>query len=177
MQTTSTSTYTPQAKLFHWLTLFLLAIQYTIGWLMPDVHRDTQPVGLIDLHLSFGALIVLLVVLRLAWRIAHPVPQVNASPLLRRIALATHGLLYVLLVAFPLMGWANASSRGWPVSLFGLIPLPALSPKGSSFGHLLGDLHQLTAWVLIAVVALHVIGALYHHFILKDETLKRMLPT
>jgi cytochrome b561 len=62
------------------------------------------------------------------------------------------------------------------VSLFGVLPLPPLSAKGSPFGHAFGDLHKPTVWVLIAVVALHVAGALYHHFILKDDTLRRMLP-
>lgn len=97
------------------------------------------------------------------------------SPLLNWIARTTHWLLYLLLIAFPLMGWANASSRGWPVSLFGVVPLPALSSKGSQLGHTLGDMHQLFAWVLIAMVALHVAAALYHHFIIKDDTLRRML--
>jgi cytochrome b561 len=134
MQTTNIPKYSAPAKFFHWLTVLPLMIQYTIGWLMPDIGRDTQPVGLISWHLSIGALIV-----------------------------------------FPLMGWANASSRGWPVSLFGTIPSPALSSKGSQFGHALGDMHQLFARVLIAMVALHVAGALYHHFIVKDDTLRRML--
>ncbi len=178
MQTTSNPKYSAPAKFFHWLTVLLLVIQYTIGWLMPDIGRDTQPVGLISWHLSIGALIVLLVLIRLMWRSKHhppPAPQ-TLSPLLNRIARATHWLLYLLLIAFPLMGWANASSRGWPVSLFGVLPLPALSSKGSQLGHTLGDMHQLFAWVLIAVVALHGAAALYHHFIVKDDTLRRMLP-
>lgn len=178
MQTATTPAYSPPAKLFHWLTAFLLAIQYSIGWLMPDIGRNTQPVGLISWHLSIGALIVLLVLVRLVWRWTHPaLPDSQMlSPLFHWIARVTHWLLYVLLVAFPLMGWANASSRGWAVSLFGIVPLPPLSPKGSQLGHTLGDMHQLFAWVLIAVVALHVAGALYHHFIIKDDTMRRMLP-
>lgn len=178
MQTINAPIYTAPAKLFHWLTVLLLVIQYAIGWLMPDVHRDTQPVGLISWHLSIGALIVLLVLMRLLWRWTHPTPPEPQmlSPLLQGIARTTHWLLYLLLVAFPLMGWANASARGWPVSLFGVLPLPPLSAKGSPLGHAFGDLHKATVWVLIAVVALHVAGALYHHFILKDDTLRRMLP-
>jgi cytochrome b561 len=177
MHTTNIPKYSAPAKFFHWVTVLLLVIQYTIGWLMPDIGRDTQPVGLISWHLSIGALIVLLVLARFMWRWKqHPPPaQQMLSPLLNRIARATHWLLYLLLIAFPLMGWANASSRGWPVSLFGELPLPALSSKGSQLGHALGDVHQLFAWVLIAMVALHIAGALYHHFIVKDDTLRRML--
>ncbi|HWW03658.1 cytochrome b [Collimonas sp.] len=178
MQTIKTPVYSAPAKVFHWLTVLLLAIQYSIGWLMPDIGRDTQPIGLISWHLSIGALIVLLVLLRLLWRWTHPAPPVPQmlSPLLNMIARTTHWLLYFLLIAFPLMGWANASSRGWSVSLFGVVPLPPLSSKGSQLGHTLGDMHQLFVWVLIAVVALHVAAALYHHFIVKDDTMRRMLP-
>lgn len=177
MQMTNTPTYSAPAKFFHWLTVLLLVIQYSIGWLMPDVHRDTQPTGLISWHLSIGALIVLLVLVRLLWRWTNDTPPEMQSPLLNWIARATHRLLYLLLIAFPFMGWANASSRGWPVSLFGAVPLPSLLSKGSQLGHTLGDMHQLFVWVLIAVVTLHMAGALYHHFIVKDDTLRRMLPS
>ncbi|MGS0743531.1 cytochrome b [Glaciimonas sp. GG7] len=178
MHTTNSGSYSAPAKLFHWLIVALLVIQYTVGWLMPDVEHDTQPVGLISWHLSVGVFIVLVVLMRLVWRLTHrpAIPAQSGSAFLQRIARATHGLLYLLLVALPLMGWANASSRGWSVQLFGVIPLPALSAKDSWIGDQLGDIHQITAWVLIAVVGLHVAAALYHQYILKDGTLKRMLP-
>lgn len=170
--------FSSPAKFFHWITVLLLVVQYSIGWLMPDVKRDTQPIGLISLHLSIGSLIVLIVLVRLVWRTTHPVPEepTARAPALRLAARVTHWLLYSLLIAFPLMGWANASSRGWQVSLFGLVPLPPLSPTGSPLGHEMGDIHQIFAWVLIAVVALHVAAALFHHFVIKDDTLRRMLP-
>jgi cytochrome b561 len=170
--------FSTPAKLFHWITVLLLFIQYTIGWVMPDVHKDTQPFGLISLHLSIGSLIVLVVLIRLVWRLTHTVPPESTTlpPPLQTAARATHWLLYALLVAFPLMGWANASSRGWEVSLFGLIPLPPLSPTGSVLGHEMGDIHQVFAWVLLVAVGLHVSAALFHHFIIKDDTLRRMLP-
>jgi cytochrome b561 len=166
MQTTPASTYSAPAKLFHWLTVLLLMIQYALGWLMPDRY-----------NLSIGALIVLLLVLRLLWRWTHPgPPEPRTVPPLQWAARATHWLLYALLVAFPLLGWANASSHGWAVSLFGIVPLPPLSPQGSRLGQAFGDAHKLTAWVLIAMVSLHVAGALYRHFIVGDDTLRRMMP-
>jgi cytochrome b561 len=95
---------------------------------------------------------------------------------MRLAASVTHGLLYVLLIALPLMGWANASAHGWTVSLFHVVPLPALAAAGSAFGHTLGDVHKLTAWVLLGLIGLHVAAALFHQFVIRDGTLSRMLP-
>jgi len=80
------------------------------------------------------------------------------------------------LIVLPLLGWANASARGWAVKLFGIVPLPPLMPKGSALGHSLGDVHSTLATALLAIVALHLAGALYHAVVLKDRTLQRMLP-
>ncbi|MBV8465748.1 MAG: cytochrome b [Burkholderiales bacterium] len=170
--------YSLPARCFHWLTVLLLAAQFAVAWTMPDVHRDTKPIGLIALHLSLGVLILLVMLARLAYRLATPkvAPLPTTPPLINRLAHIGHGTLYLLLIVLPLLGWANASSRGWDVSLFGLLPLPALSPTGSQLGHAMGDIHQLIAWVLLAVAGLHVGAALYHHFVLRDATLSRMLP-
>lgn len=96
--------------------------------------------------------------------------------MLRSVARLTHGVLYLLLIAQPLMGWANASSRGWSLTLFGVIPLPPLSAQGSTLGHELGDLHGALAWGLLGLIGLHVAAALYHHFVLRDGVIRRMLP-
>ncbi|MEI5998986.1 cytochrome b [Paraburkholderia bengalensis] len=166
------------ARFFHWITAFLLIVQYAIGILMPDVHRDTKPEGLIAWHLTVGVLIVLVVLLRLVWRAAHGTPaELETIPRhLRMLASVTHWVLYALLVAVPLLGWANASSRGWRVALAGIVPLPPLSQQGSSIGHEAGDIHQLLSWVLLALIGLHVCAAVFHHVVLGDNTLRRMLP-
>ena len=65
--------YGPTAKLFHWLIVALLIVQYLIGWLMPDLHRGMKPGVPMTLHISFGLLILVLIVLRLVWRLTHPV--------------------------------------------------------------------------------------------------------
>jgi cytochrome b561 len=166
------------AQFLHWTTALLLAGQYAIGWTMPDVHRDTRPVGLIAWHLGVGTTILLLVILRLLWRGTHPAPSepTTLPPFLRLVARMTHWVLYGLLLLLPLLGWGNASSRGWTVDLLGVVPLPPLSPNGSPIGHSMGDWHQVCAWILLALVAAHVLAALFHHFILRDSTLRRMLP-
>ncbi len=167
------------AKALHWLIAALLAVQFAIGWSMPHIGRNTRPDTLINLHLSFGVLIGLLVVLRLAWRIGHPVPLIATSGprWQQRAAGAGHLVLYALLIAIPVLGWMSASGRNFPVSLFGLVEFPSLLPVKHPWTGKLGDIHTvLSNYVLLGVVALHALFALHHHFVLKDDTLKRMLP-
>jgi cytochrome b561 len=172
----STAGYNGLAKFFHWLVVILIAAQFVIGWTMPDVHKDTRPDGLIAWHLGVGATLIAVVLLRVVWRFAHPPAPAEVSPFLRVVSHITHGLLYLALLAVPVLGWANASSRGWSVKLLGLLPYPAIAPTGSSVGHAMGDVHGYLAWVLFALIALHIAAALFHRVILKDRVLQRMLP-
>jgi cytochrome b561 len=93
-----------------------------------------------------------------------------------------HGALYVLLFTVPLLGWVNASFRGWPVTLFGIFPLPALvspremQPPGSFVGPWTGDTHVWLSYLLVGVAGLHIVGALFHRFVLHDRVLARMVP-
>jgi len=169
--------YTGIAKLLHWLILTLLVVQFAIAWTMPDIGRGSVPTGLIGWHLSVGVAILAVMIVRVAWRLTHPAPPAPADlpPVLATLSRVTHYLLYAVLIVLPMLGWANASARGWAVKLFGVIPLPALLAKGSALGHSLGDIHATLAIVLLAIVALHVAGALYHAVILKDRTVQRML--
>ena len=175
---TGGGTYNGVSQGLHWLVLVLLVVQFAIGWTMPDVTRDTKPVDLIAWHLSVGSLILLLMLVRLGWRLASTVPPapVDLSPPLRLVSRATHFLLYAILIVLPFLGWINANARGWTVRLFGVIPLPTLVPSGSEWGHAMGDIHMNLAWVLLAVAGLHILGAGYHQFVLRDGLLGRMLP-
>nr|WP_201695213.1 cytochrome b [Paraburkholderia hiiakae] len=171
---TADSRYDLVARLLHWLVVALVAAQFVIGWTMPDVHRDTRPVGEIAWHLGVGTALLAAMACRLVWRATHRPPPDNQAPLMRAVAALTHLGLYALLIAVPVLGWINASSRAWNVTLFGAIPLPALSPAGSSFGHAMGDVHSVLAWVLFALICLHVAAALFHRFVLNDRVLQRM---
>ncbi|WP_042303709.1 cytochrome b [Paraburkholderia kururiensis] len=169
--------YDPFSRLLHWLIFVLLVIQFIVAWTMPGIHRGTQPAGLITWHLELGTAIVAVMIVRLIWRAVRPEPApAEGSAMLRSVARLTHGVLYLLLIVQPLMGWANASSRGWSLTLFGVIPLPPLSAQGSALGHELGDLHGALAWGLLGLIGLHVAAALYHHFVLRDGVIRRMLP-
>ncbi|BCQ29004.1 cytochrome b (plasmid) [Caballeronia sp. NK8] len=165
----------PVARVLHWLIASLILAQFVIGWTMPDVHRDTLPSGEIAWHLSVGAAIVAVMLIRIIWRITHTPKPAELAPALALVSKATHLLLYLLLIVVPLAGWANASARGWMVNLLGIVPYPALASKGSSVGMTLGNIHSVLAWVLLALIALHVAAALFHRFVLRDSVLQRML--
>ncbi len=170
-------TYSPAAKFFHWLTLALIATQYAIGWLMPDVHRG-PPVVWTNLHMSVGFLILLTILLRFVWRGAVGVPHMEPGvPAWQGLAAhALHLGLYVIVVFFVFTGWAMVSYHGWPITFFWLFPMPALWAKGDATARAFAHLHGTMVWVLLGAVALHVLAALYHHIFLKDRTLLRMLP-
>ncbi|MBC8746660.1 cytochrome b561 [Paraburkholderia sp. WC7.3g] len=162
------------ARLLHWLVVGLVAAQFVIGWTMPDVHRDTVPNGEIAWHLGVGTALLAAMVCRVLWRATHRPPPDNLPPLFRVASKIAHLALYLLLVLVPLLGWINASSRAWTVRLAGWVPLPPLSAAGSSFGHAMGDVHSVLAWVLFAVICLHVAAAMFHQFVTGDRVLQRM---
>ena len=173
----NSSGYTGTAKTLHWLILALLLVQFVVGWLMPDIERDTVPDTLINLHLSMGATILIVAIVRLGWRLTHsePAPYDGLPPWQMWSARVIHWSLYVLLFVVPILGWLNASWRGFPVVMFG-IELPALIGKRVPGWRWTGDVHQFFAYTMLAIAAVHIAAALYHHFIRKDGVLQRMLP-
>jgi cytochrome b561 len=155
-----------------------IAAQYAVAWTMPDVGPGTRPTGLIAWHISLGTLILLVMVARVLWRLSHPAPPApdTLRPWLSTLSRLVHLLLYTVLLLLPLTGWGTASARGWKVGLAGYVNLPALFKSGSRFGLALGDIHAATAIILLVLIGSHFAAALYHHFVLKDQTLVRMLP-
>jgi len=169
--------YGTTAKIFHWLIVALLVVQYPIGWLMPDLHRDMQPGAGMTFHVSFGIVILLLIMLRFAWRLTHPVtPESTLPPWQRLSSEAVHWLLYALVLATTITGWLFASFRGWSISLFYLAPLPMLASDNAEAGKAIDGLHQAAEWALLVVIGLHVAAALAHLFIYRDRVMQRILP-
>jgi len=171
-------TYDPVAKVLHWLTVLLVVSQFAVAWTMPAIHRGVKPVGLIQWHLVIGSSLLILVVLRVLWRVFNrPPPPADGVPgWQRQTAAITHWALYVLLLAVPITGWAAASVRPWVVRAFGVLPLPQLLPPGAKIGFEIGDYHGgILAWALLGVAVLHILAALYHRLALRDKVLSRML--
>ena len=166
------------AQLLHWLIVLFIIAQFTLASLFDDLPAGAKKLALVSRHKSIGITILMLALVRLAWRWANPIPALpdTLKPWERSLARLTHRLLYALLFAVPLAGWTMSSARGFPVSWFGLLTLPNLVPKNKSLYQALLTTHGILAWTLFAVAVVHLAGALKHHFVLKDDVLRRMLP-
>ena len=153
--------YGATAKILHWLVAALLAIQYPIGWLMPDIRRGMNPGLAMTWHISIGTVILALIVARFVWRLTHPVaPESTLAPWQRLASEAAHRLLYLLVLATTLSGWFFASARGWAISWFFMTPLPMLTAENSPMGRFIGQLHANLEWALLILIGAHVATAL-----------------
>ena len=172
------STYTKTAVFSHWITLILIVLGFSLGLYMVDLKLSPEKLILYSRHKWIGITVLLIAVLRLAWRAFHPTPSMpEATPRWQRgIAQGVHVALYVLILAIPLTGWMFSSAAGFSVKYFGVIPLPDLVSKSKDLAYLLRDLHETLAWLLAGLVGLHAAAALKHHFIDRDDVLVRMLP-
>ena len=176
------TTYGSIAKAFHWGMFLILLALIIIGSYMSDLPADTPAqvtykLGIYAYHKSFGILILVLVILRLGWRMINPVPKMpdTMSRLEALSAHAMHILLYIIMLVQPLFGWIMSSYAGRPVAFFGM-ELPALADKDKAMHHFFEEAHEVTAILLVAAFALHVAAALFHHFIRKDDVMLRMSP-
>lgn len=174
----SADRYGGVARLLHWAIVLLVVVQLAtkavpVGWL--GVFSEER---LNAWHLGVGPMILVIMLVRLGWRLTHaPPPPPRDLPLgLQLLSRATHWAFYALLVLIPVIGWAAASGYGAAATLLGIVPLPAIAAKNDRLAETLGALHGTLAWVLLAVIALHVAGALYHGVVKRDGVLGRMLP-
>lgn len=184
----SLSRYGTVAMTLHWLIAAALITNLCIGLYMVDLPRaDPSKFELIALHKSIGLTVLALSVLRLAWRLVNPVPPPppGLAPWFRFAGRGMHFLLYFLMVAIPLAGWlmVSVSSQGHPTPVFGLFGWPSapiLSDFSRSAGHPYHEAfetaHVWLAWSAIVLIPLHVLAALYHQFVRRDDVLMRMLP-
>lgn len=130
------------------------------------------------LHKSFGISVLILVCLRLMWKLKNSRPMLpdSLTVLEKHLVKIAHALLYVMMFAMPLTGWLMSSAAGFSVSFFGLFILPDLIAPNRELVDLFKELHGFCAYFLIALVALHAIAALSHHFYHKNNVLRRILP-
>ncbi len=166
------------SQLLHWLIVALIITQFVLASMETSLPLGMAKLGLLARHKSVGITILGLAILRLLWRSVNPTPALpnTLKPYERVLAKVTHFLLYALLFLMPLTGWIMSSARSFPVSWFNLVQLPDLVRPNRPLYDALHQTHEILAWTLVAVATLHALAALKHHFVLKDDVLRRMLP-
>jgi cytochrome b561 len=148
---------------------------FPLGVYMHDLPLSPTKLQLFSYHKWLGITIFLAAAARLAWRVTHPAPAMLDMPRWQQIAAhGTHHLLYLLLFAIPLSGWLMSSAKGFQTVWFGVLPLPDLVGKNKELGDLLKEVHEILNFGLLLLVGAHIAGALKHHFIERDDTLRRM---
>lgn len=171
----SAGRYDGGAIALHWLHAVLVAGLIGWGLYMADLPKGPDRSFAIGLHKSFGMVALLLVALRLWWRLRHPAPpDPRLSALEHRLANAGHHLLYLLLVATPLAGYLSSSFTQYPMRVFGVI-IPKAGWPDEAINAFFNGAHKLFAWSLLVLVAIHVAAVVVHAFQGK-AVLTRMLP-
>ncbi len=175
---TQPARYGVPAQFFHWVIAALIVIQFVLGRMQEHLPVGVHKLGILARHKSVGMTILMLAILRLAWRLWHPAPPLPSKmrPLERWAARASHVSFYVLLFAMPLTGWMMSSAKNYSVSWFGLFTWPNLIGKNEAAFNLLRSTHDVLSGVLFTLAVLHILAALKHHFWDRDDVLVRMLP-
>jgi cytochrome b561 len=165
------------AIVLHWLLAVAIVANFSLGIYMHELPISPWRLKLFNWHKWAGITILAFSALRLLWRLSHPPPPDVPMPLWqRRLAHGVHRALYVLFFAVPLAGWAHSSAAGFPVVVFGMLPLPDWVPVNPMLAKALKGTHELLASALGLLVLLHVAAALKHHLIDRDGLLHRMRP-
>ncbi len=168
--------YDQVARLLHWSIAALILAAFALGLTIDDFPKSWK-YALIEVHKVIGVAILLLVLLRVVWRLRHPVaPATELSSGMHRAATAAHAGLYLLMLAVPAIGITYSLLRGQGLDLgFAAIP-PLMEAAARTVSRPVKEVHELAAYALVGLAGLHALAALWHHLVLRDSVLRRMLP-
>ncbi len=174
----TTDRYTTTAIALHWLIFALIACGFTLAVYMVDLTLSPLKLKYFAWHKWLGVTVFLLALVRAAWRRTHRAPPFppGIPEWQRHAASAMHMALYALILTIPVTGWLYSSAAGVPTVYLGVMPLPDLVLKDKALAELLKYVHVTLNYTLLVLVVMHVIAALQHHFVARDEVLARMLP-
>jgi cytochrome b561 len=173
------SRYSSTQKFLHWAMAVLIVVMVTVGLTMTNMGDGPTKNALYELHKSTGLVVLTLALMRIAVRSTRSVPPLEPMPeWQRKAAYASHYSMYVLIVLVPLMGWIATSYCCKPVNLFWTVPVSLPIPDAPTMeaAKPLFLIHFTLAFMLAAIVTIHVTAALHHRFVRRDRTLARMLP-
>ncbi len=165
MLNNSTDRYGVLSRSVHWLSAAIIIALIVVGWYMTGLaEEDPARRNIYNLHKSVGVLSVLLLVIRFAWLKVSPAPELPAAFATkeRQLTLSMRALLYVLMLLVPMSGYVMSTAAGYPVPFFGLFTMPALIGESEGLAGFAHEAHAILAYSILAVVALHILGALKH---------------
>jgi cytochrome b561 len=163
------------SKLLHWTLALLLVGLVGLGWYMMEIEDQPGSAWYFNLHKSFGLIAATLILLRLLWRLSHkPAPLPDSVPRWQgKISRFIHFLLYVCMIVMPITGFLGASFSKYGINFFGW-QLPEWAAKNHDISEQFFEIHETFAWILVALVILHVLAAIKHLIINKDGVFQRM---
>jgi len=177
--THNSATYSTTAKLFHWMVAALILVQLTLAQLAKWAAQDDntlERLALLANHKSLGLTVLLLIIVRIGWRLTHRPPALppHMNRLQRIASHMSHTGLYVLMLAMPLSGLIMSAASAYGLSWFNMFEVPKVLAPNEGLSDAAKNAHELLGYVFIAVIVLHVVAAIYHHLLVKDDILKRM---
>lgn len=174
----SSQRYDGLTRTFHWLTAALVIFMFASAHIWENLAKGAPlRKGLQSVHISLGIALAVLIAARIAWRLfGGNRPKTDTHPAVNLAAKVGHGCLYLLLLAQVVLGFLFRWAQGEPFNFFGLFPIPAPFVIDHDLRGTFGNLHDNVAWAIILLAGLHAGAALWHHYILGDSTLRRMLP-
>jgi cytochrome b561 len=170
--------YTPTAIALHWILAALIIFNLGFGLYTVGLPLSPQKLKFFSWHKWVGVTVFILSAARILWRMTHAVPALpdTMKPWEKRLATASHTLLYVLFFAAPLTGWLFSSAAGFQTVYLGVLPIPDLLAKNPDLAEVLKVMHHWINYTLAALIVVHAGAALKHHLVDRDDVLKRMLP-
>ena len=170
--------FSKSRKTFHWVVAAVLLLQVPFGWYMVELPDGPQRMDSYSLHKAFGMVIFTIAVLRLICSLfsSRPPQPAGSAWYEKALSKAVQIALYVIVCLMPLSGWLMSSAAGYPVSMFGLFELPQIMATDKTRIEGFAQMHEMQSWILLGALTLHLLGALQHHFLLKDNVLLSMLP-
>ena len=173
----SGDTWGAVARGFHWLIAVLILAQFVIGSVAEEMDLTPAKLDLFVWHKSIGVTILALAVLRLLWRLGNPPPAMPAGTPRweHRLAALGHWALYILMFVVPISGWLVSDASRVPFKAYFVVPMPDVVETNRSLQEAAAEVHEALTMTLLVVVLVHIAAALRHHFLLRNDVLRRML--
>jgi len=166
--------YSRTVRILHWIVALLVFFTWPMG-LMIGFAKDEVKLDFYLVHESAGFLVFWFMLVRIGARFYHRAPSLFGTTFERVAARTVHGLIYIFLIVMPVSGFLATNAHGFPLQWFGAIPIWSPIDKSPAIAPTLSEIHEWSAWIILGLLALHIMAAIYHHLIRRDATLYRIL--